>query len=79
MNTKAAKCFLNKILKNNKDWHPQKIHTDKNPAYGAAINKLKVEGKLGTDVIHKYVEYLNNIIEAQHSKLKMLIKPLRGF
>ena len=78
-NTKAAKRFLGKLLKNNKDWHPQKINTDKNPAYSAAINELKAKGKLRSDVIHRQIKYLNNRIEADHGKLKMLIKPMRGF
>lgn len=34
---------------------------------------------LQSDVIHRQVKYLNNRIEADHGKLKMLIKPLRGF
>ena len=78
-NAKAAKRFLAKLLKGSKDWCPQKINTDKNPAYGAAIAELKKEGKLLSTIIHRQVKYLNNRIEADHGKLKMLIKPIRGF
>src|SRR3546814_10192336 len=28
---------------------------------------------------HRQVKYLNNVIEADHGKLKILIKPVRGF
>src|SRR3546814_1344292 len=28
---------------------------------------------------HRQVKYLNNVLEADHGKLKMLIKPVRGF
>jgi IS6 family transposase len=34
---KAAKRFLAKALRRNRDWKPQVINTDKNPAYGEAI------------------------------------------
>ena len=29
--------------------------------------------------MHRQVEYLNNVIEADHGKLKQLIRPVRGF
>ena len=37
------------------------------------------EGKPAPDVIDRQVKYLNNVIEADHGKLKVLIKPVRGF
>jgi transposase-like protein len=78
-NTKAAKHVLKKFLKGNKDYQPQKINTDKNPAYGVAIAELKTDKKLKPDIVHRQVKYLNNRIEADHRKLKMLIKLMRGF
>jgi transposase, IS6 family len=63
-----------------KDWEkPTKLNTDKAPTYGIAIAELKREGKLDEDVEHRQVKYLNTVIEADHGKLKMLIKPVRGF
>jgi len=29
--------------------------------------------------MHRQVKYLNNVVEANHGKLKQLIKPVRGF
>jgi transposase, IS6 family len=29
--------------------------------------------------VHRQVKYLNNVVEADHGKLKQLIKPVRGF
>lgn len=79
-NAKAAKRFLGKALKGLKDWEkPTKLNTDKAHTYGIAIRELKDEGKLDEDVGHRQVKYLNNVIEADHGKLKMLIKPVRGF
>ena len=79
-NTKAAKRFLGKALKGMKSWaHPQTINTDKAPTFGPAIAELKKEGKCPEDTVHRQVKYLNNIVEADHGKLKRLINPVRGF
>ena len=79
-NTKAAKRFLGKALKGMKSWaHPQTINTDKTPTFGPAIAELKKEGKCPEDTVHRQVKYLNNIVEADHGKLKRLINPVRGF
>jgi transposase, IS6 family len=29
--------------------------------------------------VHRQVKYLNNVVEADHGKLKLLIHPVRGF
>ncbi len=77
---KAAKRFLGKALNGLKDWEkPLKINTDKAPTYGVAITELKAEGKLPEDMLHRQAKYLNNVVEANHGKLKQLIKPVRGF
>lgn len=79
-NAKAAKRFLGKALNGLKDWEkPTVINTDKAPTYGIAIAQLKAEGKCPGDLVHRQVKYLNNLIEADHGKLKQLIKPVRGF
>ena len=79
-NTHAAKRFLSKALRRFKDWEkPRSINTDKATAYTAAIKELKEEGICPADIEHKQVKYLNNIVEADHGKLKRLIKPTLGF
>jgi len=79
-NMKAAKRFRGKALNGLKDWEkPLKINTDKAPTYGPAIAALKKEGKLLEETLHRQVKYLNNVVEADHGKLKQLIKPVRGF
>ena len=63
-----------------KDWEkPEVINTDKAPTYGIAISELKAEGKCPPDTVHRQVKYLNNVVEADHGKLKQLIRPVRGF
>ncbi len=79
-NTSAAKLFLSKALSSLKDWEkPTVINTDKAPTYAAALAELKSEGKCPEETLHRQVKYLNNIIEADHGKLKQLIRPVRGF
>ena len=80
LNAKAAKRFLGKALNGLKDWEkPVAINTDKAPTYGVAIAALKAEGNLPEEVRHSQAKYLNNVVEADHGKLKQLIKPVRGF
>ena len=79
-NAKAAQRFLQKTFKGLKTWQqPTKINTDQNPAYGVAIRKMKDEGKCSEELVHRKRKYLNNVIEADHGKLKRLIKPTLGF
>jgi len=63
-----------------KDWEkPEIINTDKAPTYGIAISELKAGGKCPETTVHRQVKYLNNVVEADHGKLKQLIRPVRGF
>ena len=74
------KRFLGKALKGLKSWEqPRVINTDKALTYAAALAELKQEGNCQKDVQHRQVKYLNNVVEADHGKLKQLIKPVRGF
>ncbi|MCY4454316.1 MAG: DDE-type integrase/transposase/recombinase, partial [Immundisolibacterales bacterium] len=47
--------------------------------YAAAIAQLKAEGRCPPHTRHRQVKYLNNVVEADHGKLKLLIGPVRGF
>ena len=79
-NAKATKRFLGKALNGLKNWErPQVINTDKVPTYGIAISELKAEGKCPEKTVHRQVKYLNSVVEADHGKLKHLIRPVRGF
>lgn len=79
-NAQAAKRFLGKALPGLKEWvKPQSINTDKAPTYTAAIKELKDEGICLLELAHRQAKYLNNIIEADHDKLKQLIKPTLSF
>ena len=51
------------------------INTDKAPSY----EELKEEEIYPSNLEHRQVKYLNNLIEADHGQLKRLIKPTLGF
>ena len=79
-NTKATKRFLGKALRGCKEWElPEVVNTDKAPTYAGAIAELEAEGKCPAETRHRQVKYLNNIVEADHGKLKQLIRPVCGF
>ena len=44
----------------------------------ACNSELKADGKCPETTVHRQVKYLNNVIEADHGKLKQLIRPVRG-
>ena len=54
------------------------LNTDKAPTYAAAIAQLKAEGKCPTETRHRQVKYLDNVVEADHGKLKLLIRRCAG-
>ena len=63
-----------------KDWEqPEVLNTDKAPTYAGAIAELKAEGKCPNETRHRQVKYLNNVVESDHGKLKLLLRPVRGF
>jgi transposase, IS6 family len=71
--------FLAKALRARRDWAPSVINTDRNPAYGEAIRKLKNSKLLDDSVDHRQVKYLNNQIEADHGAIKRRIRSMLGF
>ncbi len=78
--TKAAKRFLGQALNGLKDCEkPHIINTDKAPTYAAALAALKKDGRCPEDLQHRQVQCLNIVVEADHGKLKQLIRPVRGF
>ena len=77
---RAAKRFLGKALKGLKNWElPHVINTDKAPTSAAALAALEKEAKCPDEAIHRQAEYLSNISEADHGKLKLSIRPVSGF
>ena len=79
-NANAAKRFLGKALRGCRECQkPCVINTDKAGCNSQAIRDLKKEGKCPSETDHRQVKYLNDVVEADHGKLKRLIKPTLGF
>ncbi len=77
---KAATRFLGKALKGCKNWErPSVIDTDITTSYEAAIGTLKREDRCPADLVHWQVQYLNNVIAADHGKFKRQIKSTLRF
>ena len=55
--------FLLKAIEASGNPMPRVINVDKNPAYPAAIEAMKVEGTLPPGVRLRQSKYLNNVIE----------------
>src|SRR3982751_1938734 len=75
----AAKRFFRKALGQPHTVNPRTITVDKNAAYPAAVSALKREGELWRFSRLRQVEYLNNIVEQDHRRLKRLVRPGLGF
>lgn len=79
-NVSAATLFLKKAIRAMQTYEePHTITTDKNPTYAVAIERINAQRKGEPPIHHRTIKYLNNIVEADHGKLKRLIKPTLGF
>ena len=79
-NYQAAYRFLKNALKKVRvNERPLKITTDKHPCYAPAIQALKKEKLLNPHVEHRQMQYLNNIIESNHRRIKRRTRPMLGF
>ena len=58
---------------------PRVINVDKAPSYPAAVDSAKSAGYLPEETKLRQVKYLNNKIEGDHTPMKRLISPGRGF
>jgi transposase-like protein len=48
------------------------INTDKNPAYGEALQQLKRDDPNVEAIEHRQAKYLNNRVEADHGPIRMV-------
>ncbi|MBC6975069.1 IS6 family transposase [Bacillus sp. Xin] len=78
-NAKSAKRFFKKALSFSHVSNPRVITVDKNPAYPAAVEKLKEEKKMSEGIKIRQVRYLNNIVEQDHRFIKRRVLPMLGF
>jgi IS6 family transposase len=75
----AAKRFLMKAIEASGNPMPRVMNVDKNPAYPAAVEALKVEGYLPGRVRRRQCKYLNNVIEQDHRTVKKRVWLAKGY
>jgi len=73
----AAKTFLRKAMKNRRK--PTKITLDAYAASHRAVQEMKAAGELSQAVQVRSSQYLNNLIEQDHRRVKQRIRPMLGF
>ena len=75
----AAKRFFRKTLLDAANPQPRVINVDKNRAYPAAVEELKVEGTLRRRCRLRQSKYLNNVVEQDHRVSKKRVWLARGY
>jgi len=73
----AAKDFLRSAIKNRRT--PTKITLDAYAASHRAVREMKEDGELPRRVTVRSSQYLNNLIEQDHRRVKQRIRPMLGF
>ena len=73
----AAKTFLRNAMKNRRK--PTKITLDAYAASHRAVREMKAGGELPERVWVRSSQYLNNLIEQDHRRVKQRIRPMLGF
>jgi IS6 family transposase len=71
--------FFRKALVESANLQPRVINVDKNPAYPAAIDQLKVEGTVRNRCRVRQCKYLNNIVEQDHRTVKLRTRLAMGY
>src|SRR6202030_4316108 len=73
----AGKSFLRSAMTNTRV--PTKITLDSYAASHRAVREMKEEGELPCRVKIRSNQYLNNLVEQDHRRLKQRIRPMLGF
>jgi transposase-like protein len=73
----ATKTFLRNAMKNRRT--PTKITLDAYAASHRAVREMKETGELPRRVKVRSSQYLNNLVEQDHRRIKQRIRPMLGF
>jgi len=73
----AAKSFLRSAMKNTRV--PTKITLDAYAASHRAVREMQEDGELPCRVKLRSSQYLNNMVEQDHRRVKQRIRPMLGF
>ena len=77
--TAAAKRFLRKAIDASGNPMPRVMNVDKNPAYPAAMEALKADGRIPRQVALRQCKYLNNLIEQDRRTVKKRVWLAKGY
>ena len=75
----SAQRFLRKALAASGNAVPRVLNVDKNPAYPAAVERLKADGALPRRVRLRQCKYLYNIVEQDHRTVKKRVWLAKGY
>jgi len=75
----ATRVFLRKAMDNARLYQPLAIINDKAHSYRKVLAEFNRHLIHGDQIRHVDRKYLNNRIEGDHSALKKLLNPMRGF
>ena len=73
----AAKSFLRKAMKNRRK--PRKITLDAYAASHRAVREMKEIGELSRRVKVRSSQYLDDLVEQDHRRIKQRLRPMLGF
>ena len=75
----AAKRFFRRALGRDNTRHPRTIVTDRLKSYPGALREMKREGELWRFTRHRRGQWLNNLVEQDHRRIKRRTGPMLGF
>ena len=75
---KAAKRFFRQALGRENTRNPREIVTDRLKSYPGALREMKREGELWRFTRHRRGQWLNNLVEQDHRRVKRLTVPMLG-
>jgi transposase, IS6 family len=76
---KAAKRFFRQALGRENTRHPRTVVTDRLKSYPGAIREMKRDGELWRFTRHRRGQWLNNLVEQDHRRIKRRTGPMLGF
>ncbi len=76
---KAARRFFRQALARENTRNPRTIVTDRLTSYPGALRAMKRDGELWRFTRHRRGQWLNNLVEQDHRRIKRRTRPMLGF
>ncbi len=75
----AAKRFFRRALGRDNTRNPRTVVTDRLKSYPGALREMKRDGELWRFTRHRRGQWLNNLVEQDHRRIKRRTGPMLGF